>query len=59
MTTDTRDPSDRFPTSGPERAPYDQYRFVTTADGHGIIYHVAETEEWIQAASTVALDGWR
>jgi len=59
MTTDTREPTDRLPTNGPEEAPYDQYRFVTTANGRGIVYHVDETDQWIEAASTVALEDWR
>ena len=59
MTTDTRDPTERLPTNGPEEEPYEEYRFVTTADGRGIVYHVDETGQWIEAASTVALEDWR
>jgi len=59
MSTDTANPSDGFPTEGPTETVYDQYRFVRSTDGEGIVYHVDDPDQWIEGGPILALDEWR
>ncbi|WP_424019339.1 hypothetical protein ACOZ4N_07665 [Halorientalis pallida] len=58
MPTNTADPGDGLPTTGPATASYDQYSYVSTDSG-GIVYHVDRPEEWVEADLILDLGDWQ
>jgi hypothetical protein len=58
MATNAANPSDEFPTDEPAETVYEQYRFVTSAEDGGIIYHVDDPKQWVEG-ETLALEEWR
>ncbi|WP_336000569.1 hypothetical protein [Halorientalis halophila] len=58
MPTDTRGSDGATHRTGPTRASFEQYRYVTTEHG-GIVYHVDRPAEWIEATRILDLDDCR
>lgn len=58
MTADTT-ADDRYPTTGPDEQRYDSYRCTQTDDGAVLLFHADNDAEWIRAAESCSLKGWR
>jgi hypothetical protein len=58
MPTNTTDPGDGPPTTGPATASYEQYRYVTT-ENSALIYDVDRPDRWIEADLILDLGDWQ
>lgn len=59
MSTDTATSGDGLPTEGPAETVYEQYRFVRSTEGEGIVYHADDPNQWIEGGPVLTLDEWR